>query len=40
MLKLDGQDAVDMKNGLITEEEMRASVEYLVLGTLSARRAT
>ena len=30
--KLDGKDAVDVENGLITEEEMRSNVEYLVLG--------
>ena len=29
---LDGKDAVDMENGCITEEEMCANVEYLVLG--------
>ena len=40
--KLDGKDAVDKENGLVTEEEMRENVEYLVLqwGTSSARRAT
>ena len=30
--KLDGKDAVDKENGLVTEEEMRENVEYLVLG--------
>jgi hypothetical protein len=30
--KLDGKDAVDVENGLVTEEEMRENVEYLVLG--------
>ena len=29
---LDGKDAVDMENGCITEQEMCANVEYLVLG--------
>ena len=27
-----GKDAVDMENGCITEQEMCANVEYLVLG--------
>jgi hypothetical protein len=31
--KLDGKEhAVDKENGLVTEEEMRENVEYLVLG--------
>ena len=29
---LDGKDAVDMENGCITEQEMCANLEYLVLG--------
>ena len=29
---LDGEDAVDMENGRVREEEMRTNVEYLVLG--------
>jgi hypothetical protein len=27
-----GKDTVDKENGLVTEEEMRENVEYLVLG--------
>ena len=35
--KLDGKDAVDKENGLVTEEEMRDNVEYLVLAAGALR---
>ena len=35
--RLDGKDTVDKENGLVTEEEMRDNVEYLVLAAGALR---